>query len=107
MHDIKLATEKNAPILLTISMAMRIRRYGSKHITQYGRSRATLDATRDHHRASIHPVLPWRLPWSLIFDVVKSLFEASAQKARNGPSTHVIEATSCIKVKHRNKQEYP
>jgi len=28
--------------------------------------------------------------------VVKSLFEASAQKARNGPSTHVIEATICV-----------
>jgi hypothetical protein len=28
--------------------------------------------------------------------VVKSLFEASVQKAKNGPSTHVIEATSCI-----------
>jgi len=27
----------------------------------------------------------------------KSLcFEASVQKARNGPSTHVIEATSCV-----------
>jgi hypothetical protein len=23
------------------------------------------------------------------------VFEASVQKARNGPSTHVIEATSC------------
>ncbi len=28
--------------------------------------------------------------------VVKSLFEASAQKAQNGPSPHVIEATSCV-----------
>jgi hypothetical protein len=26
----------------------------------------------------------------------KSLFEASIQKAQNGPSTHVIEATSCV-----------
>jgi hypothetical protein len=25
-----------------------------------------------------------------------SRFEASVQKARNGPSTHVIEATSCV-----------
>jgi hypothetical protein len=30
------------------------------------------------------------------FGIVKSLFEASIQKARNGPSTHVIEATSCV-----------
>ena len=28
--------------------------------------------------------------------VVKSLFEASVQKARNGPSTQLIEATSCV-----------
>jgi hypothetical protein len=27
---------------------------------------------------------------------VKSLFEASAKKARNGPSTQLIEATSCV-----------
>jgi len=26
----------------------------------------------------------------------KSLFEASVQKAQNGPSTHVIKATSCV-----------
>jgi hypothetical protein len=31
---------------------------------------------------------------SFVFE--KSLFEASIQKARNGPSTHVIEATSCV-----------
>jgi hypothetical protein len=28
--------------------------------------------------------------------VVKSLFEASVQKARNKPSTQLIEATSCV-----------
>ena len=28
--------------------------------------------------------------------VVKSLFEASIQKAQNGPSTHVIDATSFV-----------
>jgi hypothetical protein len=28
--------------------------------------------------------------------VVKSLFEASVKKARNGPSTQLIEATSCV-----------
>jgi len=26
----------------------------------------------------------------------KSLFKASNQKAQNGPSTHIIEATSCV-----------
>jgi hypothetical protein len=28
--------------------------------------------------------------------VVKLLFEASIQKAQNGPSTQLIEATSCV-----------
>jgi hypothetical protein len=28
--------------------------------------------------------------------IVKSLFKASVQKARNGPSTQLIEATSCV-----------
>ena len=28
--------------------------------------------------------------------IVKSLFEASVKKARSGPSTQLIEATSCI-----------
>jgi hypothetical protein len=38
-------TEKNAPTSLAISMAMRIRWYGAERIAQYGRPRATLDAT--------------------------------------------------------------
>jgi len=58
--------DKNAPTSLAISMAMRIRRYGAERIAQYGRSRATLDATGHRHRASICPVLPRRMPWSLI-----------------------------------------
>jgi hypothetical protein len=28
--------------------------------------------------------------------IVKSLFEASVQKAQNGPSTQLIEAMSCV-----------
>jgi len=36
---------KNAANSLAISMVMRIRRYGAERIAQYGRSRATLDAT--------------------------------------------------------------
>jgi UDP-N-acetylmuramyl pentapeptide synthase len=28
--------------------------------------------------------------------IVKSLFEASVQKVRNGPSTQLIEVTSCV-----------
>jgi hypothetical protein len=57
---------KNATDSLAISMAMQIRWYGAKCIAQYGRSRATLDATLRHHRAVIHPVLPRLMPWSSI-----------------------------------------
>jgi hypothetical protein len=36
----------------------------------------------------------WRK--KLICGIVKLLFEASIQKARNGPSTQLIKATSCV-----------
>ena len=45
MQDIKSTTEKNGPASRAISMAMRIKQYGAERITQYGRSRATLDTT--------------------------------------------------------------
>ena len=35
-------------------------------------------------------------PKKSICVVVKSLFEAIVKKARNGPSTQLIEATSCV-----------
>ena len=57
---------KNAAAILAISMVMRIRRYGAERITQYGRSRATLDATICRHWSSIPPVSPRRTPWSSI-----------------------------------------
>ncbi len=68
MQVIKSTTDKigNGPALQAILMAMRIRRYGDEHITQYGRSMATLDATGRRHRASIHPVSPQQTPWSSI-----------------------------------------
>jgi hypothetical protein len=47
-------------------MVMQIRWYGAKRIAQYGRSRATLDATERPQRAIIRSVSPWRTPWSLI-----------------------------------------
>jgi len=68
MHAIKSTTEKNAPTSLTISMAMRIRWYGSEHIAQYGRSRVILDAIGRRHWVSIRPVSPRWTPWSSIFD---------------------------------------
>ena len=58
--------EKNAHYSLAISMAMRIRWYGAKHIIQYGRSSVTLDATERRDWAIIRPVSPRRTPWSSI-----------------------------------------
>jgi hypothetical protein len=66
--DIKLMTDKNAPPLLAISMAMPIRWYGAERIAQYGRSRATLGATGCCHWVSIHPVSPRWMPWSSILE---------------------------------------
>ena len=62
----KLTTEKNAPALRAILMAVQIRWYGAEHITQYDRFRATLDAAGRRHRAIIHPVSPRQIPWSSI-----------------------------------------
>ena len=45
IQDIKSTKEKHAPASQAISKAMWVRRYNAKRITQYGRSRATLDAT--------------------------------------------------------------
>ena len=58
MQDKKSTTEKHAAASRTISMAMLIRWCGAKRITQYGRSRATLDATGCRHRVIIHPAPP-------------------------------------------------
>jgi len=102
MHDIKSMAERNAPTSLAISMAMQIRWYGAERISQCGRSRATIDVAGLRHRAIICPVSTKRTPWSSIWHkklncgIVKSLFEASAKKARNGPSSQLIEATSCM-----------
>ena len=57
---------KNAADSLAILVAMRIRWYGAERIAQYGRSRATLDATERHDQASIRLVSSWRTPWSSI-----------------------------------------
>ena len=74
-------------------MAMQIRWYGAERIVHYGRSSATLDATGRQHRGR-HRHRFWSKKSSC--GVVKSLFEARVQKARNGPSTQLIEATSCV-----------
>ena len=62
MQDLKAMTEQNGPALRAILTAMRITRYNDEHIAQYSRSRATLDATGRHHRASICLVSHQRTP---------------------------------------------
>ena len=40
---------------------------GNERIAQRSMSRATLEATGRRHWVIIHPVSPWRTPWSSIF----------------------------------------
>jgi hypothetical protein len=56
IQDIKWTKEKHAPASWAISKAMWVRQYDAERIAQYGRSRATLDATERRNRASICPV---------------------------------------------------
>jgi hypothetical protein len=65
-----------------------------EHISHDCRSRATLDAIRHHHWASICPVSPQRTSWSLI--LAKKIELWHCETTQNGPSTQPIEATSCI-----------
>ena len=86
--------------MLVISTAMRIRQYNPECIAHDYRSRAT-------HQT---PPLGKYLPHIALTDVMVINFgsknqvvalgnrclEASVQKAQNGPSTQLINATSCI-----------
>jgi hypothetical protein len=62
MHDIKSTTEKNAPPLRAILMAMTMRWCNAESIARYSRStRARYPSTYHigcRHRVSICPVLP-------------------------------------------------
>ena len=88
-------------------MAMRIRWYGAEHITQYGRSRATLDP-RCHWTPPSGKYWPRIVPadvmvidfsvkidlWRCGYHFPKLAFKR--HKMQNGPSTQLIKATSCI-----------
>ena len=74
-------------------MVMRIRRYDAECIAQYGRSRATLDLPCIALADAM--VIDFGIK-NRVVALWKSLSEASIQKARNRPSTQLIEATSCI-----------
>jgi hypothetical protein len=101
MQVIKLATEKHAPASRAILVAVCIRWYGAKCIAQYGRSRATLDAT-GHWTPPSGDYSPRITRHGGRFQSKKSSYgieisflEASDQNAQNGPSTQLIQATSC------------
>ena len=66
MHNKKNMMTKNKLPSLVMLMVMAMFRCNMARITQFGRSRATLDATGRRHRVSIYPVLPRRTPWSSI-----------------------------------------
>ena len=96
--------KKNTPPLLVMA-----EKYTSSagHFdgTQYGRSRATLDAIGCQHWAlgkyssRIIPADAMVIDFDikkLSCCVVKLLSGASVQKAQNEPSTQLIEATSCV-----------
>jgi len=74
MQDIKSTKEKHGPASQAILMTMRTRRYGAERITQYSRSRATLDASGCRHQASIRPVSPRRTPWPSILAKIFELW---------------------------------
>jgi hypothetical protein len=65
-QDIKSMKENMHLLRKPFWKAMRVRWYDAERIAQYGRSRATLDATERHDWGIIHPVSPQQTPWSSI-----------------------------------------
>jgi hypothetical protein len=66
----------NTPTLLAVSMAMAMRRYVTTHITQWRRSRASLEATGRRHRASImsdNIKGTWQSQFFSMFFIVKTI----------------------------------
>ena len=88
--------------------------YGAKHIAQYSRSRATLDATGRHHWA-LGKYLPRIAPadaMGINFGVKNQVVvlwiccsKASVQKAQNEPSTQLIKATGCVERVERQRPQ--
>jgi len=59
---------KNVCKSTTISMAMAMQRYDAGRITRWSTSRASLETTGCHHRASACAVSPRRPPWLTILN---------------------------------------
>jgi hypothetical protein len=79
MNDKKSTTEKHAAALQTIWMAMRIRRYGDKDITQY-------------IAGLVHPRCHWTPPSG---KYLPRIAPADTSKLEFKSTQHV-EATSCV-----------
>ena len=75
---------------------MTMRRCNAERIAQCSVSRATLEATGRHHWAPADAMVINFWPKKSSCGIVKSLSEASIQKALSGPSTQLIKATSCV-----------
>ena len=56
-------TMKNVGKLLTILIAMQMRRYDVGHIARWSTSRASLQDNGCHHQVSARIALPRRPPW--------------------------------------------
>jgi hypothetical protein len=85
--------------------------YGVKRIAQYGRSRATLDATECHHWAlgKYSPRIAPADAMVINFGVKNQgvalricCSKASVQKAQNKPSSQLIKATGCVERVERH-----
>jgi hypothetical protein len=64
----KIDGDKNTCETLAILMAMRIQQCNLGRIAQWSASVASCKATRCHHQASAHAILPQQLPWLMILN---------------------------------------
>ncbi len=71
---------QHVPPPLAVSMAMAVRWCNTKRIAQCSMSRATLEATGRHHRATTHSILPQRPPGQ----------QANKQQSTNTPKKVAI-----------------
>ncbi len=107
------------------AMTMPAGQYSARHIARWSVSVASCEAPKCHHRASARAVSARRTPWSSssssswwkhntqltfiasdhrTFLLTKLRRKASTKKARNGPPTQLMEATSFVKIATDSKE---
>ncbi len=108
-------TTKNAGKVLVISITMQMRQYDAGCIAWWSTSQASLKATGCCHQANTCIVLPQQPPWltntlKIHKNTSKKLFLASDYGTNQslvvyenfilpkGPSTQLVDATSCVKM---------